>query len=396
MASRFAVSAPSVIRLCIVVGTVAMATAFASSSSTSSTAAKNVGTSARSDALTGTNRTSGKNEVCSVNHNLTKASLLSSCLPSSPAASSVRGRDPTLMEKQFRRLTVFRVAAGVFFEYKWAQRKANKLKKKLGLSLDDPDSDDHPEIVELWDRIHERNSQKLLRKIQKLEGFWVKVGQYLSSRADIMPPEYIHALSNLQDSMPPRPWDETWSTIQEELGEEALEQFESIEPESLSTASLAQVHKASLKDHDGRGKHDVVIKVQHRGVASLMLQDMENLRVILKMLAYTDPDLDFGPVIREYNQEVRKELDFRTEAQNMKEVSDLLKKAKIQAIVPEAIPNLVTERILVMDFCEGFPVRDTRLLDEHGVNREILLERVCAAWAVQMHVGGVFNADPHM
>jgi aarF domain-containing kinase len=140
----------------------------------------------------------------------------------------------------------------------------------------------------------------------------------------------------------------------------------------------------------------VVLKVQHRGVASLMLQDMENLRFILNMLAKTDPDLDFGPVIREYNQEVRKELDFRIEDENMKEVSRLLKDRNIKAIIPETIPGLVTERCLVMDFCEGFPLRDTEKLDKYNVDRELLVHRVVEAWAVQMHVGAVFNADPHM
>jgi len=295
-------------------------------------------------------------------------------------------------------MTVFRVALQVFVEYKWAQRQAKKRKRKLGLNLDDPDSDDHPELVEFWSRVHARNAARLLKQIQKLEGFWVKVGQYLSTRADVMPVEYLQTLSELQDSMPPRSWTDTLQTIREELGDKILEErFESIDPVPLSTASLAQVHRATLKEGYGQKHlHDVVLKVQHRGVASLMMQDMDNLRFILQMLAKTDPDLDFGPVIREYNQEVRKELDFTTEAQNMKDVSNLLQTAKIKAIVPETIPDLITERVLVMDFCEGFPVRDTVKLDENNVNRELLLERVCASWAVQMHVGGVFNADPHM
>jgi len=126
-----------------------------------------------------------------------------------------------------------------------------------------------------------------------------------------------------------------------------------------------------------------------------MLQDMENLRFILELLAKTDPDLDFGPVIKEYNQEVRKELDFRKEAQNMEQVSDLLKEHKVTAIIPQTIPGFVKERVLVMDFCEGFSVKDTKSMDKYDVDRKLLLQRVCKAWAIQMHVGGVFNADPH-
>lgn len=317
----------------------------------------------------------------------TQPGLFSSC-------SSVRRREPSLLQKQWRRFTVFRVSLQLFLEYKLAGRQAEALKRTLLPATAD---DDHPEIRAFWSAVHTRTASKLLRHIQSLEGFWVKVGQYLSSRADVMPPEYLQILGELQDSMPPRSWDETWQTIQEELGEDGLDRLESIDRESLSTASLAQVHRATLKKNGSDGSittHDVVLKVQHRGVASLMLQDMENLRIILNLLAKTDPDLDFGPVIREYNQEVKKELDFRTEAQNMKDVSSLLK--DVDVIMPQVIPGLITERVLVMDYCQGFAVRDTDKLDEYNVDRELLMKRICEAWAVQMHVGGVFNADPHM
>lgn len=395
MSKYVSASAPTLVRLFFVAATLTMAaTAFVSSSSSTkaTTTSSSASDSKTRSSTTSANRKLGSTEIGPVAGAKYFPSLFSSCLPSaSTSSTTVRRRDPSFVEKQRRRLTVFSVAAGVFFEYKWAQRKANRIKKKLGLSLDDPDSDDHPDVTNLWSHVHERNSRKLLSKIERLQGFWVKVGQYLSTRADIMPPEYIHALSSLQDACPAKSWEETWTTIQEELGEDAMKNFDSIDQEPLSTASLAQVHRATIKDDQNGGKNglrDVVIKVQHRGVASLMMLDMENLRLILQMLAYTDSDLDFNPVIREYNMEVAKELDFRTEAENMKEISDLLRISKIQAIIPDTVPGLVTERVLVMDFCEGFPVKDTHLLDEFDVNRELLLERVCAAWAVQMHVGG--------
>lgn len=329
--------------------------------------------------------------------------------------STISGRDPSWWEKQTRRYTVFRMAFSVFVDYKWNQRKAKRLKKKLGLDPDDAESNGHPDILELWSVVHKRNAEKMLVKIQKLEGFWVKVGQYVSSRGDVMPLEYLETLGVLQDSMPPKSWADTWQTIVEEIGEDPalLARIQSIDRTPLSTASLAQVHKAVLKipittptttngyeeaeqEQQQFRYHDVVLKVQHRGVAALMLQDMENLRVILEMLAWTDKDLDFGPVIREYNMEVCKELDFRIEEQNMKDVALELQKANIKAIVPNTCAGFVMERLMVMDYCDGFAVRDIAKLDEHKVDRDLLLERIVAAWAVQMHVGGVFNCDPHM
>jgi aarF domain-containing kinase len=296
--------------------------------------------------------------------------------------------EPSFYEKQARRATVFGVAGQVYLEYQLAKRKAKKLQKKLNI----PEElvDDHPEIRELWSKVNERNAVRLTEQIKSLRGFWVKVGQYLSSRADVMPVEYLRELSSLTDSMPARPYSEIEATLAEELSPEELKQIAYIDPVALSTASLAQVHRARLLDGQ-----EVVLKVQHRGIGSLMLQDMNNLRVILNMIAWSDPDLDFGPVIREWNQETKKELDFRIECDNMNDVRKLLEDNNVQAIIPKVIPGLVKERVLVMEFCEGFAVRDLDKMDEYKVDRRLLLERICSAWAVQMHVGGVFNADPH-
>jgi aarF domain-containing kinase len=296
--------------------------------------------------------------------------------------------EPTFYEKQARRATVFRVAGSVYLEYQLAKRKAKKLQKKLNI----PEElvDDHPEILELWSKVNERNAIRLTEQIKSLRGFWVKVGQYLSSRADVMPVEYLRELASLTDSMPARPYSEIEATLAEELSPEELKQIAYIDPEAISTASLAQVHRARLLDGQ-----EVVLKVQHRGIGSLMLQDMNNLKVILNMIAWSDPDLDFGPVIREWNQETKKELDFRIECDNMNDVRKLLEDNNVQAIIPKVIPGLVFERVLVMEFCEGFAVRDLDKMDEYNVDRRLLLERICSAWAVQMHVGGVFNADPH-
>ena len=148
-------------------------------------------------------------------------------------------------------------------------REAHSL-AEAGESLGE--DDEHEQLETMWDTVHERNAAMLCRNIIRLSGFWVKVGQYLSSRADVMPPQYLRILSSLQDAVPPKPFDDVLSTLKEELSLEEQSLFESIDAEPLSTASLAQVHRATLVD--GR---QVVIKAQHRGVASLMRQDMANL-----------------------------------------------------------------------------------------------------------------------
>jgi len=304
--------------------------------------------------------------------------------------------EPTIFTKFFRRLKVFQLAFRIFLDYQLAKRQERKLMKKLKLEQVN-DVDDHPEIISMWNEVHERNAANLTLNIKNLEGFWVKVGQYLSTRADIMPAPYLAHLSSLQDSMPARPWAETWSTIERSLSNEELELLEYIDPQPLATASLAQVHRGTLKVTATDQKkicREIVIKVQHCGVASLMIQDMSNLRLILNTIAYFEPEYDFSLIIKEYNTEVRKELDFRIEAENMEEIRKLLKKNNVKVIVPKS--KLAKEKVLIMDYCDGFPVRDIQLLDTLQVDKKLLLERVCKAWAIQLHVGGVFNADPHL
>ena len=320
-----------------------------------------------------------------------QATEYTSLIKSTQASVSpaIRRDEPSLIAKLTRRAQVFLLAGHVFMSYKIVQYKEKRLRTKLGLS-DDDDDEDHPQITALWDHAHELNAKRLLSGIERLQGFWVKLGQYISTRADVMPRQYLTTLSSLQDGVPSKPFSDIMMTLDEQLSPEALDLLHDIDPTPLSTASLAQVHRATLQDG-----HEVVIKAQHRGVASLMLQDMENLRTILHLLSKSDPDLDYTPVVEEYTKEVTKELDFRQEAQNMKEVKAILQQEGIRAIIPETMDGLVTEKVMVMDYCQGFSIRDTDSLDKYNVDRRLLLERVCQSWAAQMHLLGIFNADPH-
>lgn len=201
--------------------------------------------------------------------------------------------EPSTWAKITRRMRVFLLAGRIFASYKTTKLQESFLRRRLGLSKEnqnvDNNNDDHPAIVQLWDRAHERNANRILHAVEHLQGFWIKVGQYLSSRADVMPIQYLQTLSSLQDGVPAKPFQEIQQTLSEQFSTRSLQLFDSIDPNPLSTASIAQVHQATLVD--GR---KVVIKAQHRGVASLMLQDMENLRTILQLLATFEPDFDYN------------------------------------------------------------------------------------------------------
>jgi len=191
------------------------------------------------------------------------------------------------------------------------------------------------------------------------------------------------------DANPPRPLSQTMRTLVSELGERASA-IESFDPTPLSTASIAQVHAARLSSGA-----KVVVKLQHAEVARVMRQDMVQSLVLGRLLAFFEPEFDFTSLLAEANSEHEKELDFTTEASNLVEVRANLHRSRVVAEVPTPIPTLVTEKVLVMTFSEGIPLKSRAHLLDAGVDLQLLVARVCEAWAQQMFTDGVFNADPH-
>ncbi|CAI7747139.1 unnamed protein product, partial [Closterium sp. NIES-53] len=127
--------------------------------------------------------------------------------------------------------------------------------------------DTSPRSVTTWRRAHKRCAGSVYAAMVQLEGLWVKVGQYLSTRADVMPPPYLHLLRLLQDTLPPRDMSEVLATIEEQLGSPPSEAFSSFDHQPLATASIAQVHRAVLASGQ-----QVVVKVQHAGIKEKILQ----------------------------------------------------------------------------------------------------------------------------
>ena len=180
------------------------------------------------------------------------------------------------------------------------------------------------------------------------------------------------------------------ATLLDELGDEGAAAITAMDPRPLSTASIAQVHAARLAD--GR---KVVIKFQHREIGRVMRQDMAQATVLGRVLAFFEPDFDFTSLIQEANGEHEKELDFRIEGANLAEIGANLQRSRVVAEVPTPIPGLVKERLLVMTFSEGMSLKSRAELLSAGIDLQLLVARVCEAWARQMFTDGTFNADPH-
>ena len=246
----------------------------------------------------------------------------------------------------------------------------------------------------LWDGLHRACAIYAYENIVELQGWWIKAGQYLSSRADVMPTPYLAELGKLQDSIPSRPTAEVVATVRAELGDELADKLLiGLDEEAVAAASIAQVHKITLPDTGQK----LALKVQHKGVDRVMIQDMWQMDLLIRILAYMDPDMDFRPVVKEWCVEARKELDFREEAKNLERVrlATAAEASLSRVIIPAVWPEFTTARVLVMDFCDGFKIKDLAALDGHKVDREALLHQVTAAFAQQIFVDGLFNADPH-
>ncbi|KAI8547718.1 hypothetical protein RHMOL_Rhmol07G0217500 [Rhododendron molle] len=283
-----------------------------------------------------------------------------------------------------RRMKVFTLAFVIYLDYKALQQREKFMRKSKRAAL--------------WERLHERNAKRVLSLMIELEGLWVKLGQYLSTRADVLPNAYITLLKQLQDSLPPRPVDEVCQTIEKELGQSMDDLFLDFVKAPLATASIAQVHRATL--HNGQ---EVVVKVQHQGVKTIILEDLKNAKSIVDWIAWAEPHYDFSPMIDEWCKEAPKELDFNHEAENTRTVfrnlgckgncNDRNPANCVDVLIPEVIQS--TERLLVLEYMDGIRLNDTESLEAFGVDKQKLVEEITRAYAHQIYVDGFFNGDPH-
>ncbi|XP_010263230.1 PREDICTED: uncharacterized protein LOC104601555 isoform X2 [Nelumbo nucifera] len=283
-----------------------------------------------------------------------------------------------------RRVKVFTLALIIYLDYKALQQREKWFNKSKRDSL--------------WERAHERNAKRVLSLIIELEGLWVKLGQYLSTRADVLPEAYIRFLKQLQDSLPPRPLQEVCRTIEKELGKPMVDLFSYFVETPLATASIAQVHRATLDN--GR---EVVVKVQHEGIKTIILEDLKNAKSIVDWIAWAEPQYDFNPMIDEWCKEAPKELDFNHEAENTRTVSKNLScknkhdnttsENHVDVLIPEVIQS--SEKVLILEYMDGIRLNDHEALEALGVHKQRLVEEITRAYAHQIYVDGFFNGDPH-
>ena len=240
-----------------------------------------------------------------------------------------------------------------------------------------------------WELAHRRGAGRLLDAAEALGGTLIKAGQFASSRPDLLPAAYTEELSSLQDRVPPQPAGIIEAAVARELGRPIEEVFSHFEREPVAAASIAQVHRATLRD--GRA---VAVKVQYPGIPGLIEADLEALESIFDAIARLEPSVRLRPIADYLHWTLPLELDFRREAAAMANLRRALGH-RGDVVVPEAVEGMTTERLLVMDFLEGVRISDRDGLAAAGIDPGMVAETLNDAFAEGLFRRGVLHADPH-
>ena len=236
------------------------------------------------------------------------------------------------------------------------------------------------------------NADELAQDLEKMGPTFIKLGQLLSTRADFLPPAYIHALTRLQDQIDPFPFEQVEAIVSGELGVRISKAFAAFVEKPLATASLGQVHHATM--HDGRA---VVVKVQRPGIREIIAEDMEVLEEVAAFLDKHTPwgkRYEFGKMLEELRRSLWRELDYRQEARNLSTLGANLREFP-RIIVPEPIEDFTTSRVLTMEFISGKKITELSPLARLDFKGADLAEELFHAYLKQILVDGFFHADPH-
>ncbi|MES2925031.1 MAG: AarF/UbiB family protein [Verrucomicrobiota bacterium] len=237
-----------------------------------------------------------------------------------------------------------------------------------------------------------RGGKDLAADLEKLGPTFVKIGQLLSTRADLLPPQYLVALERLQDHVEPIPFEEIERVVQEQLGVRLSKGFDSFERRPLGAASIGQVHLAKL-----RGGREVAVKVQRPGIRQQIVDDLESLAEIAEFIdAHTEfgRRYEIGRIVEHFRTTLMREMDYQKEALHLKELRANLAEFK-HLLVPEVIDDYSTSTVLTMEYRAGTKITSLSGAVLVDLNGEALAEELFKAYLKQIIVDGFFHADPH-
>jgi len=256
-------------------------------------------------------------------------------------------------------------------------------------------------------RAHERGNQDVQPNVEvlvkvlvafrqtavKLGVLMIKLGQFLSARADLLPEQALEALASLQDEVPPEPFSHVVAVIESELGKPVDQVFSLLERKATAAASLGQVHKAILAS-DGT---QVAVKVQRPQIERLVGMDLSTLKFVIWVInrfVDTSSFIDLKAVYNEFKRTVYEEIDYLTEATNAKRFSEMFQDDPTIKI-PRIYEEYSSRYMLVLEWIDGIKINDYVALETAGLDRLEVANRTVKAYFFQFFQAGFFHADPH-
>jgi len=244
--------------------------------------------------------------------------------------------------------------------------------------------DDHDE--------HEDHAAGLASALEELGPCYIKLGQLLSTRPDVLPADYIQALSRLQDTVTPVPFEKITSIVESDLGAPLSELFKAFDCEPLATASMAQVHRAVLLDGT-----EVAVKVQRPGVRQQIEIDLEVMHEVTRFATrYTAFGARYGlqQIVRELEHSLTQELDFRLEADSTRLIGHQI--AEFQSLTtPKVYSDYTSRRVLTLSFVHGRHLKGISRAELDTLNARAIATELLSAYLKQIVIDGAFHCDPH-
>lgn len=234
--------------------------------------------------------------------------------------------------------------------------------------------------------------EELADDLEKMGPTFIKFGQLLSSRPDLLPEPYLKALARLQDKIKPFPYEQIEEIVASELGIRLSKAFSSFDEKHLAAASLGQVHRAALRD--GR---PVVVKVQRPEIRKQIAEDFE---VLEEIASFFDEHTDighrhrFGKILAEFKSSILQELDYQREASNLTTMAANLKDFP-HILVPRPVLDYCSRNVLTMDYVSGAKITSLSPIAQLDLNGDALAEELFKAYLKQVLIDGFFHADPH-
>lgn len=236
----------------------------------------------------------------------------------------------------------------------------------------------------------------------QMGGVMIKVGQFLSARLDVLPPEIIMELTGLQDEVQAEPFESIRQVLEAELGCALEEKFTAFEPVPLASASIGQVHRALVRtgeqaDPDTNAFPPVVVKVQRSNIQSIVDTDLAALRVVSRWINYYPPirrRADMPALMEEFSRTLYEEIDYLNEGKNAVLFADNFR-GRPQVRVPRVLWSLTTRRVLTLEEIEAIKITDYARIEAAGINRAAVAEQLIDTYLKQIFEDRFFHADPH-